>query len=417
MNAPPLLDPDSLGKMTATVLSFEELIAPVTVDEFRDRYWEKECLFVSRGNPSFYKSVFSLADVDRCIFARRGDPRSLLTIVPPAQSGQKVTNHAVSEVSAERLYAAFNSGATIRMESAQESWPPIALLVAAISESLNARLNVNFYMTPQDSQGFKLHYDPHDALILQVDGAKEWYLYEPDLPLPLETKIFQELPEVAGYNVNEEHSRLLRKIRIETGDLLYIPRGFPHKAVAAGAPSLHLTVGIHPVYWLEFLKVAIERACAEEPSLRSSLEPGFLTNPEVQERMRQNFSTILGRASERASYDKALEIVSRKIADEVQIPPDGHFAQLAALQQLQVDHLVHRRAGLRFRLDADGATATLRSIRSTIQGPMAILPALKFVCDHRQFRIADLPGLSDSSRVVLVRRLISEGLLTAEPER
>jgi hypothetical protein len=41
-------------------------------------------------------------------------------------------------------------------------------------------------------------------------------------------------------------------------------------------------------------------------------------------------------------------------------------------------------------------------------------PALEHVRDHERFRVRDLPGtLDDDSKVVLVRRLVREGLLRA----
>jgi hypothetical protein len=41
-------------------------------------------------------------------------------------------------------------------------------------------------------------------------------------------------------------------------------------------------------------------------------------------------------------------------------------------------------------------------------------PALEHIRDHESFQVRDLPGLDDGGRVVLVRRLVREGLLRAE---
>jgi ribosomal protein L16 Arg81 hydroxylase len=406
-----VFDRDIAPSLSPGTVTLEDLIAPVSLKDFRERYWEKEYLVISRGNPDFYRSFFSLADVDRCLFSRRSDPRQVLTIVPPPQSPQKPTNHRNSEINPDRLYSAFSSGATIRLESVQESWPPVAVLANVIGESLDVGVNVNFYMTPPGSQGFKIHYDSHDAFILQVDGAKEWYIYEPEIALPVEKTVFRDLPEVVGYNISEESSRLQEKILLKAGDLLYIPRGFPHKAIALATPSLHLTMGLHPVYWMDFLKTAIERACVETPELRRSLEPGFLSDPEVRQRMSEAFGAVLCAACERISFDKALEVIARESAANLQFPPDGHFAQLADAADLKIDDIVQRRAGLRCRAEIDSIAAGLRFAKSTVQAPHAVFPAFDFICDHPRFRVGDLPGLSDSSRLVLVRRLIGEGLL------
>jgi ribosomal protein L16 Arg81 hydroxylase len=395
--------------------SLESLLSPVSSLEFRERYWEKDYLFISRGDPSFYRSLFSMSDVDRCIYSRRHDMGLALTFVPPAQSGNTARQFRVSEVSMDSLYKSFNSGATLRVENVQETWAPVAAMTASLESALDSRLTVNLYLTPKDAQGFKLHYDFHDAFILQVDGAKEWSIYEPEIHLPLETPLFMSSREAAEVRIAEDSVRLLRKVRLETGDLLYVPRGFPHKAVAVGTHSLHLTVGIRPVYWMDFLKTAIERACTEEPSLRGSMEPGFLTAPEVQARMREVFGSMLRRACEGAGFDQTLEVVGREHFAARQYPPDGHFAQLVKAADLVLDDRVQRRAGLRCGIEIESTTATLHFATNMVRGPLSILPALEFLRDQTEFQVRDLPELSDNSKLVLARRAICEGLLLQLP--
>ena len=237
-------------------LELRDLLHPVSLDTFRDQYWEQTYLHVSRSNPRFLESIFSFADVDRCIFTRRTDARSSLAVIPSQGGGQAPSHHRAAEIGNEKLYAAFNSGATIRLEAVQESWTPVAALAASIEEALSVEAGVNMYMTPANSQGFQLHYDPHDVLVLQVDGAKDWYLYEPPLDLPVDTQAFHAARNAKDVRINEEDCTFLKQVRLEKGDVLYLPRGFPHKAVAASQASLHLTIALHPVFWYEFLNLS-----------------------------------------------------------------------------------------------------------------------------------------------------------------
>ena len=46
-------------------------------------------------------------------------------------------------------------------------------------------VQANAYSTPRGSQGFAVHHDTHDVLVLQVAGEKRWQLYDPLLELPL----------------------------------------------------------------------------------------------------------------------------------------------------------------------------------------------------------------------------------------
>ena len=398
-------------------LELRDLLHPVSLDTFRDQYWEQTYLHVSRSNPRFLESIFSFADVDRCIFTRRTDARTSLAVIPSQGSGQAPSHHRAADIGNEKLYAAFHSGATIRLEAVQESWTPVAALTSSIEEALSVEAGVNMYMTPANSQGFQLHYDPHDVLVLQVDGAKDWFLYEPPLDLPVDTQAFHAAKNAKDVRINEEDCKFLKQVRLEKGDVLYLPRGFPHKAVAASQASLHLTVALHPVFWYEFLQRGLEVAAASEPRLRGSVPPGFLWDREAQERCRALLPEMIELGARSIDFAGTLQAISQTAAKRQFALPDGHFETLLETGNLQLDDRVRRRAGVRLELKLAGDQATLLAGDFSISGPAALAPALSYIRQHRRFRIGDLPGLTESGRVTLVRKLILQGIVTRDGRR
>jgi len=48
-------------------LSLSSLIAPVAVEEFRSRYWERQPLVVNRKDPDYYYGLFNLEDFEEAI--------------------------------------------------------------------------------------------------------------------------------------------------------------------------------------------------------------------------------------------------------------------------------------------------------------------------------------------------------------
>ena len=85
---------------------------------------------------------------------------------------------------------------------------------------------------PARSQGFAVHHDTHDVLVLQVAGEKRWLLYEPLLELPLKHQRYS--PALA-------HGQPTDDLVLRAGDTLYLPRGWLHQAETSTTDSLHLT--------------------------------------------------------------------------------------------------------------------------------------------------------------------------------
>ena len=163
--------------MKQNTLRFEDLIGSMTLQKFISTYWEKRQLFVSRRSPRFYEDIFSLANVDKVISASSGSTHENLDIIPPPDSGRKTEKLRASGASMNKIYSSLGRGDTIRLLGIQQAWPPVAQLAATIGEALSADVNFNFYLTPAGSQGFPIHVDTHEALILQIEGSKDWFIY------------------------------------------------------------------------------------------------------------------------------------------------------------------------------------------------------------------------------------------------
>ena len=43
------------------------------------------------------------------------------------------------------------------------------------------------------------------------------------------------------------------EVTLSPGDLMYLPRGYPHDAASADGASLHLTIGMLPITWASVL--------------------------------------------------------------------------------------------------------------------------------------------------------------------
>lgn len=405
----PVSAPPATGAFT-----LDWLLAPLSTEEFRDRYWEKDFLHLQRGDPDYCSGLFSFADVDRALYLARESQREAISLVPPPDAGRPSRSFRAKDVPVETLSNAFQQGETLGLSGLQAFWPAAGRLAAALQEDLDARVNVNAYLTRAGTQGFSLHFDTHDVLVLQVGGAKDWFLYDPVVPLPISS--FDYAGHIrAGFNtmLPEDGARLRRQIRLRSGDLLYMPRGLPHKAIASDEPSLHLAIGIHSLYWVDVLKAAVDLLAVREPELRRALPPEFFAEGEPAPEVEARFRELLALAQASAPLGDARRALRNAQLAKRFTPPDGHFQQLVDLGALTLESEVERRAGIPCSVSTRGDTARIDFGANHVAGPAGLAPALEFIRGQRRFRVADIPGLSDSSKLVLAQRLVREGLLRA----
>ncbi|CDP03013.1 unnamed protein product [Coffea canephora] len=167
---------------------------------------------------------------------------------------------------------AYNSGYTIALRGMEFRFESIA----AIADGLAALFGqpsagVNMYLTPPHSQGLSCHSDDHCVFVCQLGGVKEWNIFpRSSLQLPRLYQSNGNWPDSDPENqaVNGKLQFLLKE-----GDVLYIPRGFPHEARAtidedgSARFSLHLTLAIEvepPFAWEGFVRVALNHWCEKQ---------------------------------------------------------------------------------------------------------------------------------------------------------
>lgn len=110
--------------------------------------------------------------------------------------------------------------------------------VAAIADALamifgQASVGANLYLTPPNSQGLAAHYDDHCVLVCQLAGNKKWIVVPPEKLLP---RLYEPLSAV---HIAPDDVNNLEEILLSEGDILYIPRGFPHAAHTIFSDTRH----------------------------------------------------------------------------------------------------------------------------------------------------------------------------------
>ena len=104
----------------------------------------------------------------------------------------------------------------------------------------NGRCQANLYFSMQSHQAFAPHFDTHDVFALHCEGEKLWNIYENFERDPINHPIYnQELSDKT-----EKPGKVIDQVLLKPGDLLYLPRGQFHDALASKNGAMHIAFGI-----------------------------------------------------------------------------------------------------------------------------------------------------------------------------
>jgi bifunctional lysine-specific demethylase and histidyl-hydroxylase NO66 len=229
-------------------------------------------------------------------------------LLTAAGSGIDVGDRAAD---GEQVHGFFCQEYTLRISRIQQFAARIFNLCHGLEAELSYGVSANAYLTPAASQGLLAHYDDHDVIVLQIDGAKEWHVFDRAAENPREARIVTP-PEAAEPRI---------RVVLQAGESLYVPRGFVHAAAAADDSSLHLSVGLYPATAADLLKHAVSEL-ADSPQLAQPLPPGFAADPDqVTLALAQAANYLRQHCDEQASGRRAAQSFCRPWQRMVIQPP------------------------------------------------------------------------------------------------
>jgi Cupin superfamily protein len=385
---------------TRTPRSLERCVDPVGAAEFLEDYWERKPLAIARDEPGRYEDLLAEADVEQLVcsgglrypgfrLVKAGEQlrsRDYTIDVP----WRPVPFTGTADV--ERVLAEWERGATIVLQGLHLSRPAVGAFCRSLEETLGHPAQANAYYTPRAAQGLPVHHDTHDVFVLQVSGEKRWLVYEPALELPLKNQRYSPELGAPGKPVED---RVL-----QPGDMLYLPRGWLHEALTSDTDSLHLTIGINVVTWLDAFKSALEEL-GDDIRFRRSWQSGDGTDELVEA-----LGARVGREDVARRARAKLVRTRRPIRA-------GQLRQLRALDELTPDTEVERNPTVLVDVAAQNSDVSLAFEGRTLTFPdHAREEVLAIAGAEQAFTPAELPGsLDEPGRLVLVRRLVREGLL------
>lgn len=388
----------------------------VDLDRFAAEHWSRTPLLSRRGSlPQDFTDLLSPVAVDE-IVSRRGLRTPFVRMAKDGDviaaarytRGGGVGAEVRDQVSDDQVLGLFADGATLVLQGLHRMWPPLVDFAGDLAVDLGHPVQANSYITPPQSRGFSPHYDVHDVFVLQVSGTKRWVVHAPVVQDPLAGQPWTgRRALVADAAVGEPVIDAV----LEPGDSLYLPRGWIHSAQALGEVAVHLTLGVHPVTRRTLVEELLAMA-GDEPGLRGSLPLGLdLAPPGAQAPEVPETIDALVQWLGAVDVEDLTQRLRTRLWSGVRPAPAGPLAQAARAAALSVDDVVRLRGRLRCSLSQDGDQVVLVLADRRLSLAASTGAALTAVLSGDELRVGDLPGLDAEAAVVLVRRLLREGVV------
>jgi hypothetical protein len=306
-----------------------------------------------------------------------------------------------------RIRAEFQDGETLYLTKAHRVCVPLMHLCRAVEVDLRALgvwlrapVSAHVFLTPPRSQGFPPHRDEHGSFILQLEGVKEWDVYEdvegqnePRRPGRVEVSV----PPMAQHTFS-----------LTAGDVLYIPEWWVHAARTSDEHSLHVTLRMFPLRWIDLLEAVLPHLSALDQAV-----------PNDSAGTASRISDSLGTLLDSSNVRDQLPALVRRFLERTVVPvtplPDDGFGTMLTVQQVRSTTWLGKAAGVACAVAADGGTATLAFPGGTLSGPAELETVFEYVAAADRFRAVDLPtARGEYDRTALARKLVLAGILKVE---
>ncbi|WP_265528657.1 JmjC domain-containing protein [Sphingomicrobium marinum] len=293
---------------------------------------------------------------------------------------------------------------TVRIPQASQLSPQLARFIRALEYLFSGMADTVVFWSGQGAEA-PVHDDEYDVIAIQLLGKKKWYVSREEASLRNPWRIGTPVPEIGRKS----------EIDVEPGDMLYLPRGTVHTVSTPSEESIHLSIAFNPVTVRDAMQAALDYLSDEERFLRENasgrgdaVARGGAMAP-LEDRVREGLDRLVEAAKSDDFIRTAMRYrQSRLIGDmpkldkgkPVMVDPDTivrHSPTAVAALLVNGEHVDFAQPGEHILVNA------------------AVEQSLRFIADHAQFRVGDIPGpVDDQVRVALVQRLIASGFLVPD---
>ena len=255
--------------------AIDEILAPIGVARFMAEYEGKKPLHL-KGDPDKFAEVMTWAKLSDLLSQATIWSQSSLKLVldkepiAPARYCATAAGRDGGQVlrpDPDKVQEFLRRGATLIADDIDHLSAGLTSFAHAMEQGLGGMVQSNLYLSSRRRQGFAAHFDTHEVYAVHVEGTKTWHVYEGRAADPIAHPMFRSY----GQEHHEKaKGKLLMDVHMEPGDLLYLPRGQYHDAIADEGGAVHIAFGVTYPIGLDVVSTLYERMMFE-PVFRANL--------------------------------------------------------------------------------------------------------------------------------------------------
>jgi ribosomal protein L16 Arg81 hydroxylase len=300
----------------------------------------------------------------------------------------------------DQVQGFLRQGATLVANDIDHLGAGLTALSQALEQALGGKVQGNLYLSSRRRQGFAAHFDTHDVYAVHVEGTKTWHVYEGRAVDPIAHPTFRSYSQEHHEKARGEK---LMDVHMAPGDLLYLPRGQYHDALADEGGAVHVAFGVTYPIGMDVMALLYERVVTE-PEFRANLP-------------RRNQPD-----AERQLADR-LEALTERIGRILAEPRTAQ--QIAALQRgfhyprhsYHLPDLLSQAADNRYRVRAKGIRLVQQGgrfglvpegSRAATEVPAEVSGMVAWVLERREFSAGDLAAAFPGRPASQIDRLLRD---------
>jgi len=312
------------------IRSLDDLLAPVSTETFYAEYWGRKPLHIP-GTAAKLAPIMSW-DILSALLNQAAiwSPNTLKLMMDaepvPARDYCRTGNTREGPsglvVDLALVKTWLRRGASLVLNRIDTLSPGLREMADALAKATCAPIQSNLYCSWRAHQAFPIHFDTHDVFALHIAGEKAWRIYQRHIEAPVRHPRFTDL-DLAYHNKHK--GPLSQSLVMRPGDVLYIPRGFYHEALATSGGTIHLSTAVVPMNGLDLVTALFERALLE-PLFRHSIpNPAAVGDQAFDSHLDALVQRITALFGEPSFRKKARELLAAHggTRSQLHLPEDG----------------------------------------------------------------------------------------------